>query len=353
MMTLPRQRTQGMVLIFTLWTLGFLVILALQLGIQIRQKIRFVAHVQERSQMRSATGSAVRKAILLLKESSPRNPYFLFARKAFRHNNREQFQNIVFDSVAADVRYFCEDEPQNLCFGLADEEGKINLNFADAATLTRLISEVLSWPLEPSQKLARAIVDWRQWGSSELDGFFSDNYYENLEYPYPIKHALFEHVYELLLVEGFQEEVLEALRPFVTIYGAGKVNINTASAVVLRALNIPQKFLDALLKARRGKDGQEATADDRIFDNIYHLPQILQEYEKFSVEDLALLDAVPRMYAVDTRSDFYAISAVAHIPSPAVLKSAGKVALAPELSDYEAACVYQVSADKIVFWQER
>jgi hypothetical protein len=96
-------------------------------------------------------------------------------------------------------------------------------------------------------------------------GFFSDSYYQNLDSPYPMKESPFERLDELLLVKGMNAEKFRKLAAYLTIYGNGRVNINTASRTVLLALGLEAMVTDRILQARRGKDGLEATADDHIF----------------------------------------------------------------------------------------
>ncbi len=125
-------------------------------------------------------------------------------------------------------------------WGVVDEESKINLNKTDVQTLTNLLINVLSLNDEDAAKLAQALLDWRQYGESEITGFFSDDYYSNLQYPYPKKSADYETLDEILLVKGMNKQMYDKLINFVTIYGDGAVNINTASKEVLEALGLTE-----------------------------------------------------------------------------------------------------------------
>jgi hypothetical protein len=48
----------------------------------------------------------------------------------------------------------------------------------------------------------------------------------------------FRSVYELLTVPGMDGATLEKLRPYVTVYGEGKINLNSAGYTVLRCLGM-------------------------------------------------------------------------------------------------------------------
>ena len=61
-----------------------------------------------------------------------------------------------------------------------DEESKINLNKTDQIVLTNLLIRVLELKDDQAGHLAAALLDWRQYGESEVTGFFSEDYYANL-----------------------------------------------------------------------------------------------------------------------------------------------------------------------------
>jgi len=112
--------------------------------------------------------------------------------------------------------------------GLIDEERKLNLNTADVGALTRLIELVGAGAADPAQ-VASAIADWRD----EPLGVFCAT-------AAPACHnAPFATVDEARLVPGMTPELFDALQPYVTVYGSGVVNANTAPALVLSALGHP------------------------------------------------------------------------------------------------------------------
>ena len=71
---------------------------------------------------------------------------------------------------------------------------------------------------------------------SSMSGGQEDNLYNNLDSPYLTKNAPFDTFDEIRLVEGWQDDVMERFGQQLTIHGAGKVNINTASDEVIVAL---------------------------------------------------------------------------------------------------------------------
>jgi general secretion pathway protein K len=154
-------------------------------------------------------------------------------------------------------------------FTIIDERSKINVNHllrADGSLNRRQVEllfnlfDILNKQYEEpifSYAMAPAMVDWIDEDDEvtvfdfiivgENEGAETE-YYEDLGPPYPAKNAPFDTFRELILVRGINEKVLygekkaeeEAtygLSEYVTVYGDGKININTAPSRVLQALD--------------------------------------------------------------------------------------------------------------------
>ncbi len=125
---------------------------------------------------------------------------------------------------------------------VTDESGKLNLNrLVDERTgredrklvgvLERLMT-ILEMDIEP----VAALLDWiDRDGDVRLHGA-EDSYYYRGEGTGDCKDASLDVVEELVLVKGFDAEMVEKLMPFVTVYSDGKINLNTAPATVIQAL---------------------------------------------------------------------------------------------------------------------
>src|SRR5207244_3192694 len=112
--------------------------------------------------------------------------------KAILFNDENDFSQITLPQGSAEVSYQIMDSgaiDSTKKYGIMDEESKLNLNKTDAASLQRLLARVLKYDEDRSSQLAAAIIDWREFGESRLTGFYSDEYYKNLEFPYPVKDA--------------------------------------------------------------------------------------------------------------------------------------------------------------------
>jgi general secretion pathway protein K len=132
-----------------------------------------------------------------------------------------------------------------------DEERKININRLvltngnapddQRLAVFRRLLEILE--IDPS--LADAVVDWLDNDDTPRVGGAESTFYLSRKFPYKAKNDFFDTVEELRLVRGVTPEVFERIRPFITVYSSGKVNINTAPIQVLMALSAGQDAAEA------------------------------------------------------------------------------------------------------------
>lgn len=122
-------------------------------------------------------------------------------------------------------------------YNVTDEDRKININIMPEEVLAKLPGF--------DDDLARRVFKTRQ----SLGGKF-----------YAIE--------EMLLVEGVDIELYKKIMPYITVYGDGKVNINTATPEVMEAIGLSKDLIASLIDYRAGPDGEEGTEDDRYFESV-------------------------------------------------------------------------------------
>jgi general secretion pathway protein K len=131
------------------------------------------------------------------------------------------------------------------------------------------------WP-----ELIDSFLDWVDEGDEHrLHGAESDDsFYEQAGYE--VKNAPLDTVDELLMIKGFDEALLyggpspesdevmyAGIAGWLTTWGDGKVNVNTASREVLLTLpEIEDVVIDAILEYRTGIDALPNTKDDGFRD---------------------------------------------------------------------------------------
>jgi type II secretory pathway component PulK len=94
---------------------------------------------------------------------------------------------------------------------------------------------------------------------------------------------------ELRLLEDLTDEMYQQSQEFLTVYGSGAVNINTASAEVLHALGIEDNLVERLMTFRAGDDGQVGTADDGVFEQTGDIVTALQSVTSLLAAQEAVL----------------------------------------------------------------
>jgi general secretion pathway protein K len=126
--------------------------------------------------------------------------------------------------------------------------------------LNLLSSEEYELTEEEAENIIEAIVDWID-EDDDAYGFggAESSYYQSLENPYLTRNGPMEFIEELLLVKGITSELYYGTEEFtglsslVTPWGRdGKVNINTADPLLLRALSdqIDVDMVDGMLNYR-------------------------------------------------------------------------------------------------------
>lgn len=286
------------ILILSLWSLCLLSTFAVILGYGARQKLTLVNRLDERDKLHFIAEAGIKKAISQLKEE-PEKTYD--ALNDNWSNNISAFKDIDIGdgkfSILGESRY-----------GLIDEESKLNINKANQTILERFFRVALNFDETQSQELAASIVDWRD-TDSELSiplGSAEDWDYRNLEYPYEAKDADFEVLREILLIKGMDENIFEKIKNYITIYGSGKINVNTASKIVLLALGLSQDLVDKIVSFRLGEDGIIGTSDDNIFEAPSNIVPKLSQFSHLSDSEIAQLSLIVDQYLVTNSNNFMA-----------------------------------------------
>jgi general secretion pathway protein K len=183
------------------------------------------------------------------------------------------------------LRYAGAQEVRVRC---TDEDSRLNVNLSEPAAL-------LALPGMTAEILA-AVQDWRDADDDVRRGGAEKQYYLSIADPYLAKNKPLEIPSELLLVKGIDQaayqgvsartglaaqsgqpsqpvqqvqQVQPGLRDYLTVYGNGKVNLNTAPLEVLRAIpGLSERSARRIVQVRDGPDGAPGTSDDRPFANL-------------------------------------------------------------------------------------
>lgn len=227
-------RTRGAALVLVLWLIALLTAVVGAFALSAR-----IEHMQQRVTGDDAIGqeharAGLEYALYRLQPSATRPPWLADGR-------RYRWQ---FDARRIDLR-------------IIDENGKINLNLADATLLAAFL-RAMGQPPERATQLAGAIVDWRDadsltqpGGGAELPDYLAAGL------PYGPRNNRFETLGELQRVLGMDNALYERLEPMLTLYSRQpRPDPRFAAGPVLTALGLDA---EALLAQREqtgsGEDG--------------------------------------------------------------------------------------------------
>lgn len=333
---------KGSVLIFAIWLTLFLSIFAVQIGLRVRQRAHFLSRLETRSQLSLMAESGIKKGISLIRADHKRSPgRFTPYSKYFRHNNPLHFRNIMTNAGEVNVSYTYVDQSLNgprTNYGVVDEESKLNINTIDGTSLRNLFEIVLGQASSEAQDLADAIIDWREMGTVLPSGFYSDDYYGSLKHPYEPKNSSFETLDEILLLSPINRRIYDTVLRYVTIYGDGQININTASREVLLALGLDDKLVEKIISVRRGTDGLEFTTDDYIFDKTFDIASEIKNFVELTPREINQIDSLNNARRIKTTSNYYMIRSQALIRSK---------------YHHEALCVFNLKDNSIEYYREK
>ncbi len=147
-----------------------------------------------------------------------------------------------------------------------DAQARFNLNNLDPknplfqASAGMFRNLLQSQSIDPN--LIDAVIDWIDSDSEARAAGAEDIDYLQLKVPYRAANQPFTSVDELRLVRGFTQEIVEKLRPYITVLPqASAINVNTASAEMLAAtFNWPAAVTQQIVAQRPFKTLPDFTA---------------------------------------------------------------------------------------------
>ena len=226
--------TRGAALVLVLWLIALLTAVVGAFALSAR-----IEHMQQRVINDDAIGqeharAGLEYALYRLQPSATRPPW-----------------------VADGRRYRWEFDQRRIDLRIVDENGKINLNLADA-TLLRAFLAAMDVAPERAGPLAGAIVDWRDADSLKQPGGGAElPEYVAAGLPYGPRNNRFETLGELQRVLGMDAALYEQLEPMLTLYSRqSRPDPRFAAGPVLTALGLDAPRL--LAERERAQAGEDA-----------------------------------------------------------------------------------------------
>ncbi|HID30677.1 MAG TPA: general secretion pathway protein GspK [Desulfobacterales bacterium] len=267
------RNNRGMALILTILIISLIVALTLQFNTSMRSHLHAASNLRDGIKLGYVAKSGFNRALALLlldvSEGDADSLHEAWADpKALSGNSAAQFDHGRFEVKVSDHSGRIQINK------LLKEDGK-NYNEDQKGLLTRFLeSEDFELEREDVDNIVNAIKDWIDEDDDPTGlGGAENSYYQGLETAYSCKNAPVEFLEELQYVRWIREnkELYKRISPYVTPHGNdGKINLNTAHRLVLRALSDETteapEMVDSMIEYRNDEDNnlKEINWDDRV-----------------------------------------------------------------------------------------
>lgn len=336
------RQKKGSVFLLAIWTVMMLAIFAVYSASFVQQRIKFVKSLESRDQLRMMAESGIYRMISEILLEAQSDSDLLFSKFMDVSSVLDApGLNLKADDTSSNISYnYNLSFPQGRVFCYIDDiEAKLNLNTAKKESIKSLLLKLCALDEEESEELASSIIDWSDADNErpELQVINNEDLHYRLDkFTYSPKNSGFTSLEELLLVKEMTPGIFKALEPYVTVFGNGKVNINTCSLPVLESLVVSPGLLGKILAFRESPSLKKS--GENLFQSISSLEGDLDKFaalnddEKKSLKDLIASDAI----GVD--SDCFNLLSVAKINS--------------SKQRCYTSCVFDKN-NKILYWREQ
>ncbi len=242
-----KSEISGSVLILVLWVLFALTTLTVAIGSHVSATMSISGRLWRITESRALAEAGANQA--LMAAMSQTNSWDGVAEDGWNRDEDLFFEQEVGEGSFS-VNYLTIMDSGTIVtnVGVIGEDGKLNINRIVESkkikkALENLIASVGELDGDSSQEIVASIAAWIGEDEDEVkdeeegltDGAKSD-YYDQSSQPSSDAIGKMKSVAELRMVDGIDSDLYMQLLPYLTVYGAGIVNLNCASAPVLEAL---------------------------------------------------------------------------------------------------------------------
>jgi general secretion pathway protein K len=219
---------RGFALLTALWLAVAIAVASLQLAMESRQQILAAGNLSANTRSRQAALAAI---------DLTRARVDLALRRSLEAGVTDVNSELYDAWMTIDSVYSVAEEIGDLTVQLNVRSlgARMNLN---RATETELLNFFVAMELDYSyaEELSQGIMDWR-----DTDGNYRPRGGEKEQYEHEgllnlPRNNLFESVDEVRHVRGMTQEIFEMIEPYMTVWGSGRINLNTAERPVLLSL---------------------------------------------------------------------------------------------------------------------
>jgi general secretion pathway protein K len=231
---------KGLALIVVLWVITLLTIMASSFALTIQRESAIISGIKEKAEAQALAEAGINYATVMLLNSDVEQQW--------------QSNNSLYE-----VNY----AGKNIRILIANESGKININYADKQQLLDLLNFAQVEEAK-ADSLSDAIIDWRDKDNlMELNGAEKQQYNE-AEFKYSPRNSEFKSIEELQMVMGMTPEIYQKIEGMISVY-TKKAGINAATASRSVLLTLPEAteaLVDEYMqqRAESQRNMQEVTA---------------------------------------------------------------------------------------------
>lgn len=269
----PPRRKEGAALLVSLWVLIILSLIVGSFAFEVQLEGMLVSHKRKKFHAERLARSGIEYARAIL-------------------DQRDKAKELEIEDMPEDKDGFMQAAlyaqrglSTSSTIQLGDGSFEVTLESAEAGRNVNLLTreqwiDIFEFANVPSTEwdaMIDCLADWIDESDEHgLNGAESDDpFYQ--ERGYPVKNGPLDSVEELLLIKNWGPDILygkEAdeesdaiygIAEILTVWGDGKVNLNTASADLLLSYAEYEDWeLESVMEARKGLDGEDGTLDDGI-----------------------------------------------------------------------------------------
>jgi general secretion pathway protein K len=299
------RQKQGSALIIVLWIVIILSIIVASFSFEAHIQSRITSFYRKRDKADAIALSGIQVARLLIAKSKKINPNMSDEEVISLSIEKEDdiwFSDAKNLSMNNSVVVEQEIAGGTLRLHITSERSRRNVNRLKTEDWERIF-ELTNVPEDMWPELIDSFSDWvDKDGISRIDGAESDDYYMTLDTPYEGRNGYLDSVGELLLIKGFSRALVyggvmpdsegdidpvmfDGFADMLTVYGDGKVDVNTADTRVLMTLpEVDELVAGAIVEERDGffSDDEEIEAepfkDESDFLARLELPNSVKSY---------------------------------------------------------------------------
>ncbi len=269
----PKKSKQGAALIVALWVLIILSLIVGSFAFEVNLEGMLVSHKRKkfRAEMLALSGLEYGRAIL----DQLKNAKQLEVENIENDEDGFMLAALHIKRGLASTSAIKMDDDGMFTITIDSAEGGLNINLLDREGWLDIF-ELANIPSTDWDSMIDCLEDWID--TTDLHGLngaeSDDPFYQ--ERGYPVKNGPLDSVEELLLIKNWGPDVLYGkpadeesdeifgIAKLLTVWGDGRLNLNTASPDAMRASGLSDEQIMDLLEERKGLDGEFGTVDDGL-----------------------------------------------------------------------------------------